>query len=205
MIEPATALSPKVTPFALSNRSVFAVVAVRVPAAIPIPPPPPGAATDIDSCKPAVFIVIEPDMFAPLKVVPSPAYFVVSPDNAAVVMNAGTPRFNPAVLCVITIFVPAVVCVPDETPAYLVVSPESAAVVRNAGKFSDKPDEFAVMDTPFAVNAVFSPIASVDARPVVIALCEPNMPCVPLLKLMPLLFVNESVWKATEPLVNETA
>ena len=38
-------------------------------------PPPPGAATDIESCSPAVFMVMEPEILAPLNVVPVPAMF----------------------------------------------------------------------------------------------------------------------------------
>ena len=53
IIDPPTPLSPKVTPLALSNKSVLAVVAVRVPAAIPMPPPAPGAATEAVTIPPA--------------------------------------------------------------------------------------------------------------------------------------------------------
>lgn len=35
--------------------------------------PPPPAPTDMDSCKPTEFMVMEPEIFAPLNVVPVPA------------------------------------------------------------------------------------------------------------------------------------
>ena len=44
---------------------------------------------------------------------------------------------------------------------------DCAAVVRKAGKLRDRPELLAVTETPFAVSALLSPIASFDARAVV--------------------------------------
>ena len=66
---------------------------------------------------------------------------------------------------------------------------DSAAVVRKAGKLRLRPELLAVMLTPLAVSAVLRPIASLEARAVVKALCEavitePPTPFSP--KVMPL-------------------
>lgn len=62
---------PKLMPLALSNSTVPVVAAVWVPAAMILTPsaaPPPGATLKL-SWKPLVLFVIDPEIFAPLKVV----------------------------------------------------------------------------------------------------------------------------------------
>jgi hypothetical protein len=83
---------------------------------------PPGAATDND----IELLLKVADMFVRFN--PADVFTKLLPAalSIAVVINAGTPRFNPELLCVITIFVPAVVCVPEDDPAKLCATPTVA-------------------------------------------------------------------------------
>ena len=60
---------PKETWALFENTTVPALTELPT-AEIAGPPPPPGAATDNDICNPLVFRVREPEILAPLKVVP---------------------------------------------------------------------------------------------------------------------------------------
>jgi len=168
--------NPNDTPLEFEN--TICVTSLLVVPALTLIFAAPGAATLNDRFNPALFCVIEPEIFAPLNVVPVPAYpaaFKLMPDELTVHVTFVWAVFSPtyAVLTLAAIALPADVT--NDTPFAF----ENCAVWN--------------VKLPFAAdNAWFDWLVSALCDAVIALPADvPNE--------MPLRFEKEIVWKANEP------